>query len=64
VREDFPILKLPVHGKPLEGIAVRTGHHCCQPVMDYFGIPATARASLAFYNTEATSMPWCRVFTT
>ena len=36
-----------------EGIAIRTGHHCCQPVMDRFGIPATARASLAFYNTRA-----------
>jgi cysteine desulfurase/selenocysteine lyase len=35
-----------------EGIAVRTGHHCAQPVMQRFGIPATARASLAFYNTE------------
>jgi len=35
-----------------EGIAVRTGHHCCQPVMDRFQIPATARASLAFYNTR------------
>lgn len=35
----------------LEGIAVRTGHHCCQPVMDRFGIPGTARASLAVYNT-------------
>jgi cysteine desulfurase/selenocysteine lyase len=34
-----------------EGIAVRTGHHCAQPVMDRFQIPATARASLAFYNT-------------
>jgi cysteine desulfurase/selenocysteine lyase len=34
-----------------EGIAVRTGHHCAQPVMDRFGIPATTRASLAFYNT-------------
>jgi cysteine desulfurase / selenocysteine lyase len=34
-----------------EGIAIRTGHHCAQPVMDRFGIPATARASLAFYNT-------------
>ena len=34
-----------------EGIAIRTGHHCCQPVMDRYGIPATARASLAFYNT-------------
>ncbi len=35
-----------------EGIAVRTGHHCTQPVMARFGIPATARASLAFYNTR------------
>ena len=34
------------------GICVRTGHHCCQPVMDRFGISATARASLAFYNTR------------
>ena len=33
------------------GIAVRTGHHCAMPVMDYFGVPATARASMAFYNT-------------
>ena len=33
-----------------EGIAIRTGHHCTQPVMDHFGIPATARASLAFYK--------------
>jgi cysteine desulfurase/selenocysteine lyase len=35
------------------GIAVRTGHHCAQPVMDRFRIPATTRASLAFYNTPA-----------
>ena len=35
-----------------EGIAIRTGHHCAQPVMEYFGIPATARASLALYNTR------------
>lgn len=34
-----------------EGVAVRTGHHCAQPVMQRFGIPATARASFAFYNT-------------
>ncbi|MFZ0427057.1 MAG: cysteine desulfurase [Acidobacteriota bacterium] len=32
------------------GVAIRTGHHCAQPVMDFFGVPATARASLAFYN--------------
>ena len=36
-----------------EGIAVRTGHHCAQPVMDFFGIPGTLRASFAFYNTRA-----------
>jgi cysteine desulfurase/selenocysteine lyase len=36
-----------------QGIAIRTGHHCAQPVMQRFGIPATARASLAFYNTRA-----------
>jgi cysteine desulfurase / selenocysteine lyase len=35
-----------------EGIAIRTGHHCAQPIMDRFGIPATARASFAFYNTK------------
>jgi cysteine desulfurase/selenocysteine lyase len=34
-----------------EGIAVRTGHHCTQPLMDRFGVPATARASVACYNT-------------
>ncbi len=35
------------------GLAVRTGHHCAQPLMDRFGIPGTVRASLAFYNTRA-----------
>ena len=35
-----------------EGIAIRTGHHCCQPLMDRLGVPATARASLALYNTR------------
>ena len=34
-----------------EGIAIRTGHHCAQPVMQRFGVPATARASFALYNT-------------
>lgn len=34
-----------------QGLAIRTGHHCAQPVMQFFGIPATARASFAFYNT-------------
>jgi len=37
----------------MEGIAVRVGHHCAQPVMDRFGLPATTRASLAVYNTRA-----------
>jgi len=36
-----------------EGVAVRTGHHCAQPVMQRFGVPATVRASFAFYNTFA-----------
>jgi cysteine desulfurase / selenocysteine lyase len=36
-----------------EGVAIRTGHHCCQPLMHRLGVPATARASLAFYNTRA-----------
>ncbi len=35
-----------------EGIAIRTGHHCAMPVMKFFNVPATARASLAFYNTR------------
>ncbi|MDE2304274.1 MAG: cysteine desulfurase [Gammaproteobacteria bacterium] len=36
-----------------EGVAIRTGHHCAMPVMDHFKVPATARASFAFYNTFA-----------
>jgi cysteine desulfurase/selenocysteine lyase len=35
-----------------QGVAVRTGHHCTQPLMDFFGIPGTVRASFAFYNTK------------
>ncbi|MCC7439828.1 MAG: cysteine desulfurase [Armatimonadetes bacterium] len=35
-----------------DGVAIRTGHHCAEPVMHRFGIPATARASVAFYNTR------------
>ncbi len=34
------------------GIAVRTGHHCAQPIMDFFKIPGTVRASFSFYNTK------------
>ena len=35
-----------------EGVAIRSGHHCAMPVMQRFGVPATARASFAFYNTK------------
>ena len=35
------------------GIAIRAGHHCAMPVMDFFEVPATARASFAIYNTKA-----------
>ncbi|MCK4775289.1 MAG: aminotransferase class V-fold PLP-dependent enzyme, partial [Candidatus Krumholzibacteria bacterium] len=35
-----------------EGIAVRAGHHCSQPVMDFYHVPATVRASFALYNTR------------
>jgi len=38
-----------------EGIAIRTGHHCCQPLMKSLGVTATARASFAFYNSEEES---------
>jgi cysteine desulfurase/selenocysteine lyase len=34
-----------------QGIAVRTGHHCCQPLMQFYNIPATVRASFGLYNT-------------
>ena len=37
----------------LEGVAVRSGHHCAHPLMQFYGVPATCRASFAFYNTEA-----------
>jgi cysteine desulfurase/selenocysteine lyase len=36
-----------------DGIAIRTGHHCAMPVMEFFDVAATARASFAFYNTKA-----------
>jgi len=35
-----------------QGVAIRTGHHCTQPTMDFYGIPATARASFAIYNSR------------
>ena len=52
VVDDPPLSALDVGTQlDLEGIAVRTGHHCCQPLMDRLGIPGTARASFAMYNT-------------
>ncbi len=36
-----------------QGVAIRTGHHCAMPVMEFFGVPGTARASMAFYNNAA-----------
>jgi len=36
----------------MEGVAVRTGHHCTQPLMERFGVPATTRASFGLYNDE------------
>jgi cysteine desulfurase/selenocysteine lyase len=36
----------------LEGVAVRSGHHCAHPLMQFYGVPATCRASFAFYNTH------------
>jgi cysteine desulfurase/selenocysteine lyase len=50
--EDPPLSALDLAGKlDLEGIAVRNGHHCCQPLMDRYGISGTVRASFALYNT-------------
>ncbi len=43
-----------------EGVAVRAGHHCAQPVMDFFSVPATTRASFAFYNTREEVDALCR----
>lgn len=43
-----------------EGVAVRAGHHCAQPVMDFFRVPATTRASFAFYNTREEVDALCR----
>ena len=52
-------IPLPLHGFGVpvavflpRCVAIRTGHHCTQPVMEFFGVPATARASFAFYNTR------------
>ena len=52
VVDDPPMSALDVGTRlDLEGIAIRTGHHCCQPLMDWYKIPGTARASFAVYNT-------------
>ena len=69
-RRDSPVCPMLVHSHDVgtildaEGIAVRAGHHCAQPVMQRFGLPATTRASFAFYNTpeeaEALARPLAR----
>jgi cysteine desulfurase/selenocysteine lyase len=52
VVEDPPLSAIDVGSRlDLQGIAVRTGHHCCQPLMARFGVPGTVRASVAVYNT-------------
>jgi cysteine desulfurase/selenocysteine lyase len=52
VLEDPPLSALDIGTRlDREGVAVRTGHHCCQPLMDRFKVPATVRASFALYNT-------------
>lgn len=54
VVDDPPLSPLDVGTKlDLDGIAVRTGHHCCQPLMDRFGLSGTARVSFGIYNTLA-----------
>ena len=52
VRYDRHVFRHICHATRLarEGVAVRTGHHCAQPLMERFDVPATARASLALYN--------------
>lgn len=53
ILESPPMSSMDVGVKlDLAGVAVRTGHHCCQPVMDRFHIPSTARVSFAMYNTR------------
>jgi cysteine desulfurase/selenocysteine lyase len=61
VLEDPPLSALDVGTRlDREGVAVRTGHHCCQPLMDRFKVPATIRASFALYNTTETWTRWSR----
>lgn len=59
-KDKVPVVSFVIEGvspldmaEPLDraGIAIRTGHHCAQPTMDFFGVPATMRASFALYNT-------------
>jgi len=53
VVDNPPIASLDVGTKlDLAGVAVRTGHHCCQPAMERFNVPATGRASFGMYNTK------------
>ena len=64
IKQDFPILKQRVNDEPLtyldsaataldlEGVAIRAGHHCVQPLMDYLGVNATLRASFYLYNDQ------------
>jgi cysteine desulfurase/selenocysteine lyase len=52
VVDDPPLAAMDIGSRlDLEGIAVRTGHHCCQPLMERFAVPGTVRASVALYNT-------------
>ncbi|TBR40045.1 MULTISPECIES: cysteine desulfurase [Dyella] len=60
-REKEPVISFLIDGAQatdlatlldLQGVAVRSGHHCAHPLMQFFGVPATLRASLAFYNTR------------
>jgi cysteine desulfurase/selenocysteine lyase len=60
-KEKEPVISFLVEGAQamdmatlldLEGVAVRSGHHCAHPLMQFYGVPATLRASLAFYNTR------------
>jgi cysteine desulfurase/selenocysteine lyase len=60
VKDKVPVLSFTMDGVhphdigtilDTDGIAVRAGHHCAQPLMKHYGIPGTARASFAFYNT-------------
>ena len=51
--EDITNGEFTIDGVRMEGVAVRAGHHCAQPLIDYLDLPATARASFYIYNTFA-----------